>query len=249
MQRTIAAIVLLGLVLASLLAVGATSSLSAQQAEPDAANDTATVTVDGSGEVTTEPDLATVHLVASASGSNASEATTALAENASTLRSALNSSAQVETVRSTSYDVSERRDAPGSQDPVAPGQQFVAEQTFETELADTDVAGDVIDLAVGNGASEVRGAEFTLSDDRHEELRHTAIDRAVNDSDDQAAAIANSTGLDLGAVQSVSSTDRDVQPVAQAEADAGSTQIDVTDVTVRASVQVRYEASGEGDDG
>lgn len=243
MQRAIAAIALLGLVLASVLAVGATSTLSAQQAEPDAANDTATVTVDGSGEVTAEPDLATVHLVASASGSNASEATTALAENASTLRSALNGSAQVETVRSTGYDVSERRDPPGAQDPVAPSQQFVAEQTFEAELDDTDVAGDVIDLAVRNGASEVRGVEFTLSDDRQEALRRTAIDRAVNDSDDQAAAIANSTGLEIGDVRSVSSTNRDVQPIAQADASAAGTEIDVQDVTVRASVQMRYEAS------
>lgn len=256
MVRSSTVLLLAGLLVAGLLAVGATTALDAGQADGDQ-NRTAqavadehepTITVTGTGDATAEPDRATVQLAVVETAENSTVAADRLASNASRLRSALEASELVEDVQSTDYGLREQR----SERPPEPPQradggdgQFLARQTFEVVVADPDDAGSVVDLAVSNGTSEVRGVAFTLSEARHREVRAEAIDRAVADAESQATAIATSTDLSVGDVQSVQSHERGLQPVHREAADdaAIGTEIDVRDVTVDASVEISYEAS------
>lgn len=120
---------------------------------------------------------------------------------------------------------------------------YVARQSFRIAVNDTDAAGRVIDLAVGNGATEVDGVEFTLSDERRREVRGTAIDRAVSDARSQAEAVASSTGLSVGDVRSVSVGGGGFVGV-RGDAAGGGTVIEPGPVTVSVSVGITYNATG-----
>lgn len=248
MGRALLTLGLVGVLLASLLVVGATTAVTQQPDAGEAATDETTVTVVGTGEVTAEPDRATVALAVVATGENSTQAAERLAANASELRSALEGSAAVAEVRSTDYDLRAHRP---ERPPLPPTQreaedrQFVASQSFEVVVEDPGDAGQVIDLGVQNGATQVRGVAFTLSEARYREVRADAVDAAVADADAQAEAIANSTGLELGAIRSVRSQQRGFRPVHTEQADAAAlgTQVDVRDVTVDANVEVTYAAN------
>lgn len=235
-----------------------TATATDTQAETDAQTDdvsTATVSASGTGQVTAQPDRAVVYLVVSATGENATEATDTLAANVSTLREALDDeSLPVVSVNTTGYSVGPLADDGGAQGPgdgggdgQADDRTYVASQAFAVTTDDVDAAGWIVDAGVAAGADEVRGVQFTLSDERREALRTDAIDRAVSDARAQAEAAADSAGLSLAGVRSLS-VDGGGVPVGfqQAEAAAaGGTTIDPTPVVVAASVQVTYEATGE----
>lgn len=247
MDRTVPTLALAGVLLASLLVVGATTAVTQQPDESEPTADETTITVVGTGEVTAEPDRATVTLGVAATGENSTAAAERLAANASELRSALEDSPVVAEVRSTDYNLREHRpDRPPepSTERESEERQFVASQSFEVVVDEPADAGRAIDLGVANGATEVRGVAFTLSEERHREVRADAIDRAVTDADAQAEAVANSTGLTLGEIRSVRSQQRGFGPVHTEQADAAAlgTQVDVRDVTVDASVEVTYDA-------
>jgi uncharacterized protein YggE len=155
-----------------------------------------------------------------------------LAANVSTLRGALEDpNLSVESVRTTGFQVFSQRENGST--------VYVARQSFAVTTTDPQAAGDVVDAAVAAGPTEVDGVAFALSDERQREVRAEAIDAAVTDARAQAAVLADSAGLTLGEVRSVSTGGGFDGPVRFAEA----TDIDVSPVSVSASVQVTYNAS------
>ncbi|WP_459193340.1 SIMPL domain-containing protein [Halosimplex sp. J119] len=233
MERKLTAVALTGVVLLSIVGVGAAGALAGSQA---AGNDASTVTVSASGSVSAEPDRAVVNVAATAEGETASAATEALATNVSTLRDALNSeNLSVESVRTTDYAVYQQEDNGTT--------TYVARQSFAATTTDTSEAGALIDAAVANGATEINGVTFTLSDDRRQALRSEAIDDAVTDARAQAEAVADSTGLSLGGVSAVSTGESGGGfDTARIGADEGTT-IDASPVTVSATVEITYNAT------
>jgi hypothetical protein len=239
MHRRLSAVALSVVLLAGLLAG---TGVGAQDRSPTAGNaSTAVVSVSGTGVVTAAPDRATVGVAASATADNASEATRQLAAQVADLRAAFADAGLArESVRTTDFQVFQRTEDDGT--------TYVARQAFEVTVNDTAAVGRTIDLAVANGATDVFGVEFAVSDERRARLRTAAIDRAVADAREQADAVAASTGLTLGTVRSVS-TDGGAVPFAAVESrTAGDgTDIDASPVRVTASVSVTYEATSGGD--
>jgi uncharacterized protein YggE len=244
MPRELSAIALGALLVLSVLTVGGTAVQS--QAIQAAGNHTAnaTISVSGSGAVTTEPDQAVVFVAVSARADTAADATSQLATNVSTLRSALEDAGlDADDVQTTDFQVFETQRDPGAERRGGNATVFVARQGFELTVDDPDDAGRIVDVAVGNGTDTVRGVTFTLSEDRRQELRATAIDRAVGDARDQADALADSTGLTIQNVKSVSTSDARVFAAERAVADSGAgTDIDSGPVTVTVTVDVTYRA-------
>ena len=112
-----------------------------------------------------------------------------------------------------------------------------------SELA-ADAAGTVVDTAVGNGASEVQGVTFTLSDETRVELREQALEHAMSAARADAETVASSANLSITGVQSAS-TGGGVGPVYETRAtvaDTGSA-FDAGSVTVTATVDVTYVAT------
>ncbi|WP_436927742.1 SIMPL domain-containing protein [Halosimplex amylolyticum] len=241
MDRNLTAIALTSIVLLSALGVAGAGTLQSQSA----GNQSATVSVSATGAVSAEPDRAVVYVAVTAEGDNASEATGDLAANVSDLRAALDDeNLSVASVRTTDYSVSERRPGDGEGQGNAPT-SYVARQSFAVTTTDTSEAGAVIDTAVANGATEVGGVQFALSEDRRQELRDEAIDRAVDDARSQAEALADSTGLSLGPVRSVSTGDAGGFPVGRVAAEDAGTTIDPSPVTVSATVDITYNATAD----
>lgn len=244
MDRKLTAAVVAVLLVSAALGVGLTGAVG-----QTAGNRQATISVSGNGEVAAQPDEAVVSVAVTATAENASAAASQVAANASTLRAALNDSALVTEVRTTGYSIRERQaqdQLPGP--PGQDGQQqtvtYVARQSFAVTVANVSDAGSVIDIAVSEGASEVDGVRFTLSDERRAELREEAVQRAVADARLQAEAVATATNLTLGSIQSVSVGGANVL-TQRAELAAANTNtvIQPREVTVSASVRITYNAT------
>ncbi len=218
---------------------------------PNATGGPATITVSASGSAQAQPDQAILRVSSIAVAENSSTAADRLARNVTQLRDALlaaNLSAdQVRTVR---YDLFQQEPDRGPERTGPNRTQFVARQTLEIRLNDTDRTGEIVDVAVGNGASEIEDVAFTLSEATRQQLQQRALGKAVGDARGQAEAIAAASGLELGDVRSISTADRGpvfARETAAVSADAGGeTTIDSGPVTVTATVSVTYNATATG---
>jgi hypothetical protein len=202
-----------------------------------------TVSTSGSGEASAEADRAVVTVVVTARADTAEEAREAVATDAARMRDALREAGiDDDAVTTAYYQIYPQFDTNREYD----GRTVVGYEAVHAYRIDTaaDAAGTVVDTVVGNGADEVRGVAFTLSDERRAELREQALDGAMSAARADADTIASSAGLSITGVQSVS-TGGGVGPVYAARetaADAGTT-FDAGSVTVTATVDVTYVAA------
>jgi len=235
--------------IAGALSTGAIQSDAqpAQNAQTQQMGDT--ITVGGSGTVQTEADRAVVRVAVVASGDDIGTVREQLSENTTSMRDALAEIGIDESqVRTSYYDISSRERYGGPREEEGPTYRGI--HSFAVTVEDTDSVGQVIDTAVSNGASEVDGVEFTLSEDRRQELRQEALTEAMDNARTEASTIADAEDLSITGVDRVSTTDFDARPHAvEARAFAGDgggapTSINSGPVTVRASATVVYDTSG-----
>lgn len=255
---TVSVIVVL-LATAGFAGVGSAASTDAEtgpfQAENQTANETATITVSAAGQASADPDVALVYVTATGVGPNSSVASDRLASNASQLREALlAANVSEDQLRTTGYTIFQQPVRPPVPETVQPDQpernrtEFVALQSFEVRLDDTARAGEIVDVAVANGADRVEGVTFTLSEETRRELRQEALQDAMTSARGQAQTLADSADLQLGGVGSISTSEsefttfRDVQETFAA--DAPETGIESGPVTVTATVSVTYNTTG-----
>lgn len=245
-RRTTIALVGALLVVAT-LAGGVVMGDAGNSAEQKNATDR-TITVSATGTAETNPDKAVVRVAVEHTADNASEAREAVAENVSEVRSALaDIGIGEDQVRTDDYDIyrHERRQ------PTRGGEGeaevvYRASHSLSIELSEVDRSGEVIDVAVANGATSVRNVQFTLSDETREELKQQALENAMDGADAKAQTIASSAELTLGQVRTVDAQDRH-RPVRAVETAAGysagaDTDISAGPVTVSTSVTVTYDA-------
>ncbi|MFB6130468.1 MAG: SIMPL domain-containing protein [Salinigranum sp.] len=214
-----------------------------------------TVSVGGSGEVTADPDRAVLQVAVQVTADSASAARQRVAENVSSLRQALADAGVPEAnVTTEYYNIRQIKESPRSpppeKSPATSGTtRYRAVHALSIEIDDVSRVGEIIQVAVENGATDVQRVEFTLSDDRRAELRDRALRRAMANARDDADVLASAANLELDGVRSASTGGVDVRPYrAQTTAAAASggapTHIDSGPVTVSAHVQVTYNASG-----
>lgn len=242
MQRTrlLAAFAVATLVLVS----GCTGAFAADNSASSASSSNRTVDVSATGQVSAEANQAVIRVAVEARGDDAETARERLAENVSNLRDGLaDAGVESDQITTSGYDIREdhRDRREGVDDP-----RYVARQSFEITLNDTDRAGTVIDAAVQNGATRVDGVRFTLSTDRRDELKQEALKDAMERADAKAETLAAQSDMTVVQVRTVTSTEFNHGPVyaeATATADGGgSTTIDSGPVTVTANVHVVYDA-------
>lgn len=203
-----------------------------------------TISVSSSGSVDAAPDLAVVYLSVEAEADSAEAARAQVASDATRMRDALRDAGISDDAVTTTgfavhivYDYSnEGREVVG----------YRAVHSYRVEVSPEE-AGTVIDTAVGNGATRVSGVQFTLSDERRQELRAQALEEAMTSARADADAIAGASDLTVSGVHSVSTSNGGGGPIyydrAVAEAgDGASTVLEPGDVTVTASVSVVYTA-------
>jgi len=204
------------------------------------------IEVTAAGEATSAPDRATLRVGVTATGSDARAVRDELAAGDEELRAALAEwGLAADAIRTERYDVRESyetRDDPNRT-------RYEGVHQYAIEVDDVDAVGEVIDVAVDAGADRVQRIQFGLTEETEREVREEAISKAMSNADDDAAALANASGLEVSGVYEVSTAQSRSSPYvaesydAAAGGDAGaSTAVESGDVSVRVTVNVVYEA-------
>lgn len=190
----------------ALLAALAAAPLPAQTGQPPAGRvePIPTVTVQGLGQVRSDPDVATVRLgvvsqapTARAAQDQANRVAAAILEAVAKL------GVPREGVQTSDLSLGPIYAQPGPeerfQEPRITGYQ--ASYVVSVRLEKLDLVGPVVDAALGAGANQLQGVEFGLRDDRAARTR--ALQEAVRQARDKAETIAGALGVRLGGVLEV----------------------------------------------
>ncbi|MFB6130101.1 MAG: SIMPL domain-containing protein [Salinigranum sp.] len=211
-----------------------------------ASSEATTISVTGSGEASADADLAvlTVSVVSTADTADAARSQTAT--DAERMRAALrNASVPDDAVTTVSYAISPLYDYSKDRQEL---RGYRAVHTFRIEVA-PDRAGEIVDVAVGNGASQVDGVQFTLTEKTRADLRAQAITRAVEAARADADAVASASDLKVTGVRTASTSNGytpyyGVKTVEAGAASGGApTTLEPGPVTVSATVSVTYTAA------
>ncbi|ELZ96536.1 hypothetical protein C440_05293 [Haloferax mucosum ATCC BAA-1512] len=240
-RRIIAPLFIVGLVL---LAGCLSAPMQTTADGTEAGTNATTISATGTGEVTAEADLAVVNIAVTSTADSADEARGTVADDVAAVRTALTDAGiDEDAIQTTGFSVDPEYDHGEERELVG----YRAAHTLSVEV-EPDRAGEVIDLAVGAGASEIRGVHFTLTDETRSELRSEALTNAVDSAKADAETVADASDLRITGVQTaaVGGSAPDPYPVAYAEdarTTAGSsTELSPGPVTVRATVQMVYMA-------
>jgi uncharacterized protein YggE len=198
-----------------------------------------TVTVNGTGTVTTVPDRASFDFGVT---TKAATATAALSRNSADMRAVI---AAIESAGVPDADV---QTSEVSLDPVESSDGtsivgFTASNTVTAQNVSLDKAGAVVDAAVGAGADTVSGP--SLSTSSQDALYRRALAAAVAQAKAKAQALADAAGRSLGSVVSI--TEGSAQPPIvfdqHAAPAAGGVPIQPGTQQIQASVTVSYALS------
>jgi uncharacterized protein len=233
----IAALAALVLLAAALAGVGRPEAARSEQGTP-----TRGITVNASGKVDAAPDEAALELGVE---TQASDAKTALAQNAERLNRVLDALRKAgvskDDLRTSSVSLWPQRDSDGMS---VTG--YSAQNTVSATV-DVAKAGGAIDAAVGAGANVVGGPSLSVGD--RDELYRKALKNAVEAARAKAEAIADAAGVEVGRVTAVVESAGHAQPppmpyaLEAARAGDASTPIEPGKQAIEATVTVTFALS------
>jgi len=220
----------------ALAGVGAPALIRADSTDPRPG----TISVTGSGTVTTEPDTATTSFGVLTQGSTAREAMSQNSEDMAKVIEALKRAGVASKDLQTQYvSLDPRYDNQGRE---VVG--YSASNSVSAIVRELSQAGAVIDAAVAAGANNVSGP--SLSRDDQGKLYNDALERAVADATAKAEVLARAAGVSVGPVQSVSENPQaggGPMPLSYAAVRAGAAPIEAGTTQVVANVRVVFALS------
>ena len=230
--RHIAWISALILAASAIAGVGAPRLIRADIGDPPAG----TLSVLGTGSVTTTPDTARLSAGMTTQGSTASEAIDANAKAMAKVIQALKDAGIASKDLQTEFvSVNPRYDDAGQ---AITG--YSASNSVTAVVRGLSDVGDVIDAAVAAGANNVSGPSLARED--QDKLYRDALEDAVANARQKATALANAAGVSLGKIRSLSESPQSVGPLVYGAAlakDAG-TPIEPGTTEITASVRVVF---------
>jgi len=204
-----------------------------------AQNQPSGITVTGNAEITARPDIATVTLGVV---TEASEAEKAVQENARVANAVVDAVVKagiakrdIETSYYSVVPVMDYQKVP----PVTTGYRVT--NTVRVKVRDLTKVGSLIDTAISAGANNVQGVGFDIEDPSS--VRKEALVQALKKAEADAKLIADTLGVKLGRVVSVSEAGPAIIKPTEygiARAEATPTPIIPGQVHVTASVTVVY---------
>ena len=160
-----------------------------------------TISLTGAGTASATADEATIRMGVEVTKDSAAEAISDNAESmAEVIDALLLQGISEDDIQTTSYSVYPQYD--WTEDGrVLLG--YTVTNMVQVTVKDLDIVGDVIDAAGSAGANRMDGISFGLSDAKMQELKNTAYILALGDATDKAELIAETLGLTISGVQSV----------------------------------------------
>lgn len=223
----------------SLMAVVLLAGTGAQ-AQPQGMPAEPVVVVSGEGIVRAAPDRAWVSLSVESRSKNPKEAQAQNAKNMTRVQEQLlKAGVPKDAIRTIAYGLQLESDwVDGKQVP----RGYVARNTIEVRLDAVDRVGEIIDVAITNGANSVHGVRFDVKD--RDALEREALKRAAADARSRAEATAAGVGAAIGRIMRIEQPSSRVFPaeaspmmMREAAQDSGpSTPVVAGEIEVRASV-------------
>jgi uncharacterized protein YggE len=162
------------------------------------------ISASGSGEVMATPDISTVIFGVQTQNQDVKVAQQENAKITDGMISALAAAGipreDIKTVGYTISPVYENTNLPFGQRV----QYYQVTSSVQVTIRDVNRTGEIIDIAVANGANQVNSIVFSLSKERESLLRSEALTLAVTNARNDADTVARATGVTITGVQSVS---------------------------------------------
>ena len=154
------------------------------------------IVTSGQGIIHATPDRAWITVSAETRGSNPREAQRRNAEAMRPVQDALrNAKIPADAVRTAAYDLQQEVDFVNNRRVI---RGYVARNSIEIRVDDVTRVGELLELAVGQGATNVGGLRFDLKDQA--KLERDALRQAVADARAKAEAAAAGAGRTLDRV-------------------------------------------------
>jgi uncharacterized protein YggE len=164
---------------------------SAASAQTPGTNDAPVVVTMGEGVIKRAPDRAWVTIAAESRAKTPAEAQKLNADAMSAVMQKLKGvGLPAEAIRTAAYELRPEFDYANNRQTL---RGYVARNAVEVRVDDLPKLGEVLDLAVGAGATSVSGIRFDLKDRASAE--QVALQRAVSDARAQADTAAQAAGL------------------------------------------------------
>ena len=196
------------------------------------------ITVSGTGTVSATPNQAVFSFGVSTRNKTAVQALAADSAEMQKLFDALKAAGvPAESIQTSSVSLS-----PVTSDQGDAIIGYTASNSVTATIASLSRAGEIVDAAVAAGANQVDGPNLTVSD--QSALYRAALKAAIVDARVKAQALADASGLHVGAVSSVQE-DAGNGPITYdaAKAPAPSTPIQAGTQQISATVTVIFDAS------
>jgi uncharacterized protein YggE len=196
------------------------------------------IVVGGEGTVKAAPDRAWVTIGAESRARDPKEAQAQSAKAMTAVQQALATAGlPKDAIQTVGYDLQLEFDwNEGKQIP----RGYVARNTIEVRVDDIGTVGEVMDAAVGTGATSVRGLRFDVK--KRDELEREALRLAVVDARGRADAIASGAGGTVGRIIRIEESATRVPPpqpvmmARMAEDTRPATPVSPGEIEIRAQV-------------
>jgi len=206
------------------------------------------ITVSGTGEVTTAPDIALVTLGVQTENADVK---TAQEENAmimdDLITSLLDAGIPRQDIQTVSYNI-----YPVYDDETRPFggkiKYYQVTSLIQVTVRDVTRTGEIIDTAVKNGANQVNSVGFSLSPEKEKSLRAQVLTQAVANARSDADVTAAATGVTITGVKSVMvgsvyvpiAYDNRYSGAAEMKSASVPTPIEAGQIKVTAQVSISY---------
>ncbi len=169
-----------------------------------------TFNVTGESEMTTVPDQAEITM-----GIEVRKPNVATAQNEanttinSITKELTNLGIKKENIKTQNYNIRPEHDWESPNNRIT---GYVVSANLRVKIEDFEKMNQAIDIATAQGANQVGGINFTLSNEKEEELKKDARKQAIEDAKENAKELANLAGVKLGKVVNVIEHTNNVQP-------------------------------------
>jgi hypothetical protein len=121
---------------------------------------------------------------------------------------------------------------------------YTTTHTLKVTTRDIMNTGGYVDAAVKAGANRVERVIFSLTKEKEKQVSQALLTKASQDAKDKAGVLAQSIGVKLGKITTVSESSYNVMPYVYSRSEAaydGKAQINPSEVKVNAFVSLVYQ--------
>ncbi len=121
---------------------------------------------------------------------------------------------------------------------------YRATQTLKITTDDLDKVGEIVDVAVANKANTISRINFGLSEEKEQEFKQQALAEATTNAKQKAEVIADSLGVKIKGVKTVTESDYRYMPYAYSmEKAVGSAAVEEATAVMPGDVEVNGRIS------